>query len=144
MSHQSVVRKQPWTEPRDRFVEFAVKPYAVWLDTVTGATGYSILAAGPSKIVRSKGSHTDIVTPAGTTVVEGNPFDILDEQLALHHLNASTDFPLGAAIGYFGYDLKNFIEKLPAKAADDIGLPDCWFGIYDSLLVLDHSKKKEW
>ena len=144
MSQQPIVREQPWTEPRDRFAEFAVKPYAVWLDTVTGATGYSILAAGPSKIVRSKGSHTDIITPTGTKEVEGNPFDILDDQLALHQSDASADFPLGAAIGYFGYDLKNFIEKLPAKAADDIGLPDCWFGFYDSLLVFDHAKKKVW
>jgi para-aminobenzoate synthetase component 1 len=144
VSQQPVVRKQPWTEPRDRFAEFAARPYAVWLDTVSGVTGYSILAAEPSKIVRSKGKRTDIITPTGTTVVEGNPFDILDEQLALHHHNGTADFPLGAAIGYFGYDLKNFVEKLPAKAVDDIGLPDCWFGFYDNLLVFDHAKKEVW
>jgi hypothetical protein len=54
VSQQPVVRKQPWTEPRDRFTEFAAKSHAVWLDTVAGATGYSILAAEPSKIIRSK------------------------------------------------------------------------------------------
>lgn len=144
MNQQPTLRKQPWTEPRDRFAEFAAKPYAVWLDTVNGTTGYSILAAEPSKIVRSKGSHAEIVTPAGTTKVEGNPFDILDEHLALHHHDGSADFPLGAAIGYCGYDLKNFVEKLPAKAVDDIGLPDCWFGFYDNLLVFDHAKKEVW
>ncbi|HXI85383.1 MAG TPA: aminodeoxychorismate synthase component I [Verrucomicrobiae bacterium] len=144
MNQQPVARKQPWTEPRDRFAEFAAKPYAVWLDTATGATGYSILAAGPSKIVRSKGSQTDIITPTGTTHIEGNPFDILGEQLAPHYHGTSGDFPLGAAIGYFGYDLKNFVERLPAKAPDDIGLPDCWFGFYDNLLVFDHAKKEVW
>jgi len=90
------------------------------------------------------GTHTDIIAPTGTTEVEGNPFDIVGEQLALHHHDASGDFPLGAAIGYFGYDLKNFVEKLPAKAVDDIGLPDCWFGFYDNLLVFDHAKKEVW
>jgi len=144
VNQQPVARKQPWTEPRDRFAEFAAKPYAVWLDTATGATGYSILAAGPSKIVRSKGSQTDIITPTGTTHIEGNPFDILGEQLAPHYHGTSGDFPLGAAIGYFGYDLKNFVERLPAKAPDDIGLPDCWFGFYDNLLVFDHAKKEVW
>jgi para-aminobenzoate synthetase component I len=138
VNQQPVLRKQPWIEPRDRFAEFAAKPYAVWLDTANGATGYSILAAEPSKIVRSKGSHTDIITPTGTTGTEGNPFDILDDQLALHQHNASANFPRGAAIGYFAYDLKNFVEKLPARAVDDIGLPDCWFGFYDNLLVFDH------
>ncbi len=142
MSHQPVVRKQPWTEPCDRFAEFAAKPHAVWLDTATGTTGYSILAAGPTKIIRSKGSHTDIITPTGSTAAKGNPFDILSEHLALHQHDASADFPLGAAIGYFGYDLKNFVEKLPAKAVDDIGLPDCWFGFYDSLLVFDHNARQ--
>jgi para-aminobenzoate synthetase component 1 len=144
VSQQPDIRKQPWIEPRDRFAEFAAKPHAVWLDTATGATGYSILAAAPSKIVRSKGNHTDIITPAGTTGVKGNPFDILGEQLALHHHGVSADFPLGAAIGYFGYDLKNFVEKLPSKAVDDIGLPDCWFGFYDNLLVFDHTKREVW
>jgi para-aminobenzoate synthetase component 1 len=144
VNQQPTLRKQPWTGPHDRFAEFAAKPHAVWLDTATGATGYSILAAEPSKIVRSKGNHTDIITSTGTQVVEGDPFDILDEQLALHQHGASADFPLGAAIGYFGYDLKNFVEKLPAKAMDDIGLPDCWFGFYDNLLVFDHAKKEVW
>ena len=144
MSQQHVLQKQPWSEPSDRFAEFAAKPYAVWLDTVTGATGYSILAAEPSKIIRAKGSRTEIITPTGTTITEGNPFDILSDQLALHQHNAPADFPLGAAIGYFGYDLKNFVEKLPANAPDDIGLPDCWFGFYDNLLVFDHAAKEAW
>ena len=144
MNQQPALRKQPWTEPCDRFAEFAAKPHAVWLDTATGATGYSVLAAEPAKIVRSKGSHTDIITPAGTRKVTGNPFDILSKHLALQQRDASTDFPLGAAIGYFGYDLKNFVEKLPAKAVDDIGLPDCWFGFYDNLLVFDHARKEVW
>jgi para-aminobenzoate synthetase component 1 len=144
VNQQPVARKQPWTEPRDRFAKFAAKPYVVWLDTATGATGYSILAAEPSKIVRSKGKHAEIITPTGTKEVEGNPFDILDEQLALHQSDVSADFPLGAAIGYFGYDLKNFVEKLPSSAVDDIGLPDCWFGFYDNLLIFDHAKKEVW
>ena len=29
----------------------------------------------------------------------------------------------GGFIGYFSYDLKNYIEKLPCRAVDDIGLP---------------------
>ena len=144
MNQQPVARKQPWTEPRDRFAEFAAKSHTVWLDTVNGTTGYSILAAGPSKIVRSKGSHTEVVTPAGTEDVEGNPFDILKEQLALYHHDGAADFPLGAAVGYFGYDLKHFVEKLPSRAMDDLGLPDCWFGFYDNLLVFDHTKKEVW
>jgi para-aminobenzoate synthetase component 1 len=45
---------------------------------------------------------------------------------------------VGAAIGYFGYELKNVVERLPSNAVDDLGLPHCWFGFYDNLLVFDH------
>ncbi len=41
----------------------------------------------------------------------------------------------GYAIGYFSYDLKNQLERLPARAADDLHLPECWFGFYQDVLV---------
>ena len=48
-------------------------------------------------------------------------------------------FPLGGAFGFWGYDLKNFTEpKLPRRAANDLELPDCHVGFYDSLVVFDH------
>ena len=114
----------------------------MWLDTVAGTTGYSILAAEPATIIRSKDRRIEIISTEGTLVSEGNPFDVLTEQLALRHNTSVADFPVGAAIGYFGYDLKNFVEKLPSRAVDDIGLPDCWFGFYDDLLVFDHAAQQ--
>ena len=48
-------------------------------------------------------------------------------------------FPLGGCFGYWGYDLKNFVEpKLPRRAVNDLELPDCHVGFYDSLVVFDH------
>jgi para-aminobenzoate synthetase component I len=139
VNQNPVVQERPWTEPSEQFAEFAGQPHCVWLDTVAGATGWSILATKPSKVLRSKGSRVDIISSGGTRRAEGNPFDFLEEHLALHHLAGVADFPIGAAIGYFGYDLKNFVEELPSAAIDDLGLPDCWFGFYDHLLVFDHA-----
>jgi len=135
----SVVERTDWTEPREHFFEFASRPHCVWLDTVAGATGYSILAAEPSMILRAKGRRIEIISADGTKAIEGNPFDVLSEQLTLRRHAVISDFPIGAAIGYFGYGLKNFVEELPAKAMDDLALPDCWFGFYDNLLVFDHT-----
>ncbi len=106
--------------------------------------GYSILAAEPATVVRSTGRRIEVVSAEGLRVVDGNPFDVLSEQLANRHNTVKSDFPVGAAIGYFGYEFKNFVEKLPSRAIDDIGLPDCWLGVYDNLLVFDHSKKEVW
>jgi para-aminobenzoate synthetase component 1 len=58
-------------------------------------------------------------------------FELLDE--------IDWPFPLGGAVGYWGYDLKNFSEpKLPRRALNDLELPDCHVGFYDSLVVFDH------
>ena len=54
-------------------------------------------------------------------------------------------FPLGGCFGYWGYDLKNFVEpKLPRTAVNDLGLPDCQAGFYDSLVVFDHRIDEVW
>jgi para-aminobenzoate synthetase component 1 len=104
--------------------------------------GYSILAAEPATVVRSRGRRIEVVSAEGLRVIEGNPFDVLSEQLVNRHNTVKSDFPVGAAIGYLGYELKNFVEELPSRAPDDIGLPDCWFGFYDNLLAFDHAKKE--
>jgi len=138
----SVVEQTGWTEPSERFAAFAARPHCVWLDTADGATGYSILAAAPSAILRSTGRCVEIISASGTSRIDGDPFQVLNGQLALRRQNAAADFPVGAAIGYFGYGLRHFVETLPAEAPDDLGLPECWFGFYDSLFVFDHERRK--
>ena len=62
-------------------------------------------------------------------------FELLDE--------IDLPFPLGGCFGYWGYDLKNFTEpKLPRRAVNDLELPDCHVGFYDSLVVFDHQLGK--
>jgi len=48
------------------------------------------------------------------------------------------------AIGYFGYELKNLLERLPSTTEDDLGLPDCWFGFYNEVLTFDHQRRQSW
>jgi para-aminobenzoate synthetase component 1 len=62
-------------------------------------------------------------------------FEFLDE--------IDLPFPLGGCFGFWGYDLKNFTEpKLPRRAVNDLELPDCAVGFYDSLVVFDHQLGK--
>jgi len=49
---------------------------------------------------------------------------------------------LGGAVGYFSYDLGSVLEKIGSKATDDLNLPTCIFGFYDTLLIADHLKKR--
>lgn len=95
------------------FADYANRPHCVWLDTASG-DGQSLLAAEPTKIFRAK-----------------------NERGVLDRLRAELAGWPGYAIGYFAYDLKNEIERLPARAVDDLGLPDCWFGFYEAPMTFD-------
>ncbi len=44
--------------------------------------------------------------------------------------------------GYFGYGLKNRLEKLPKDSPGIINLPDCWLVNYETVLVFDRDEKK--
>jgi para-aminobenzoate synthetase component 1 len=72
---------------------------------------------------------------------------LLDSLMARCELLEEIDlpFPLGGCFGYWGYDLKNFVEpKLPRRAVNDLELPDAHVGFYDSLVAFDHRLGKTW
>src|SRR5262245_33202098 len=80
---------------------------------------YSFVAAQPFASFRSLGSRCETIS-AGTRHVQfGNPWSLLDELMSRYELldQADLPFPLGGCFGYWGYDLKNFVEpKLSRRA----------------------------
>ncbi|CZQ86289.1 anthranilate synthase component i signature [Trichococcus palustris] len=74
-----------------------------------------------------------------TVEVGGNPFDKLKALLADYHLDYEVELPfIGGAVGYLGYDLCHHVERLPRTAVADVQIPDCFFGIYDGVIAVDH------
>jgi len=112
------------------------------------AARYSFVTANPFLTFRATGSRCEIIfhpapdASSPTPQIQfGNPWHLLDALMARYELLDEIDspFPLGGAFGYWGYDLKNFTEpKLPRRAVNDLELPDCHVGFYDSLVVFDH------
>jgi para-aminobenzoate synthetase component 1 len=108
---------------------------------------YSFVAANPFLTFRSFGSRCEIACPNSqlptpiSQIQFGDPWHLLDSLMSRFELLDEIDlpFPLGGCFGYWGYDLKNFTEpKLPRRAVNDLELPDCHVGFYDSLVVFDH------
>src|SRR5437762_1673575 len=108
---------------------------------------YSFVTARPFLTFRSFGSRCEVQSRGRSEVQFGNPWRLLDSLMSRYELLEELDlpFPLGGCFGYWGYDLKNFVEpKLPRRALNDLELPDCVIGFHDSLVVFDHSLGKTW
>jgi|Deesub1362A_J573_1020465.scaffolds.fasta_scaffold00069_97 para-aminobenzoate synthetase component 1 len=73
--------------------------------------------------------------------LQGEPLGVIQDILETYALPAgSGPAPLPAGgIGFLAYDLRIFIERLPARP-DDLGLPLAYIGFYDAVLALDCRK----
>ncbi len=110
---------------------------------------YSFVVANPFLTFRSSGSHCEISHPeSGEVQIQfGNPWRLMDSLMSRYELLDELDlpFPLGGCFGYWGYDLKNFVEPhLPRRAVNDLELLDCHIGFYDSVVAFDHQLGKIW
>src|ERR1043166_3069987 len=103
-------------------------------------------SAGPRCVLQNFDCGDDRCGPA-SHIQFGNPWQVLEGLMARYELLDEIDlpFPLGGCFGYWGYELKNFVEPgLPRKAVNDLELPDCGVGFYDSLVAFDHALEKVW
>ena len=107
-----------------------------------GESRYSIAAGNPLMVLETKGSSCTLKTEGESITIQSNPLDVLDEVLD----SLKPDFPLavrpfsGGAAGYFAYDLKDRIERLPQTARDDLDLPDIYLIWPGQLLIHDRGE----
>lgn len=128
------------------FRYLADRPWAMLLDS-SGDPGrrYDIVVAEPRVTLETRARVTEIRGKGALSRSREDPFDLLRDLLRTHEPVApdpSLDLPFaGGAIGWVGYDLARRIERLPATAADPLGLPELALGIYDWALVVDHGSR---
>ena len=146
-----IVREIACTEAPEAFVpRLHSVPGVVLLRTGRTDTGqgrYSLLTADPFQTFRSERSRIEVTAEGETQTVFGNPWEVLRRQMARFELLDEIDlpFPLGGCFGFWGYDLKNFTEPtVTRRALNDLELPDCQLGFYDSVVVFDHQLAKVW
>ncbi len=117
--------------------------------TADSRARFSFVTARPFLVFSSRGAQCELQFPGagGARTQFGNPWRVLDGLMSRYELLDEPDqpFPLGGCFGYWGYDLKNFVEpRLPRRAVNDLELPDCHVGFYDSLVVFDHELGRTW
>ncbi|HBG63012.1 MAG TPA: aminodeoxychorismate synthase component I [Candidatus Omnitrophica bacterium] len=89
---------------------------------------YSFLGFDPFYILKAKGQKDSL--------------NQLRELLKRYKL-VNPKFPfLGGAVGYLAYDFGLSLENIEERAKDDLGIPDVFFGFYDTIIALDHWQRK--
>jgi para-aminobenzoate synthetase component 1 len=129
--------------PTEAFERFLADPFPFFLDGGMDhhkLGRYSFIGSDPFLVLSSRGSRNTVTCGGDTISRDGNPFDVLGELLDRYRQEpASLPVPFtGGAVGYLGYDLCHFVERLPSTAVDDLQLPECRFGFYDVVLAFDN------
>jgi anthranilate synthase component I len=136
--------------PRSLFVKVNEQfENAFLLESAIGAkrlAEYSFIGFEPETIVKVKEGRLELASLDGAkdSLKTEDPLLDLRKLVAAPApaLPARSPFRfIGGAVGYISYDSVRYWERLPAKAKDDLALPDMEFGIYTDGIVFDHLKK---
>ena len=100
---------------------------------------YSFAGVDPVRIVEIRGGRVQV----DGVVVDGPAIDVLRRLTVPGRVAAVDGLPpfSGGAMGYLGYDAVRLVESIPDNGRDETGLPDGWFGLYESVVALDRARQ---
>ena len=144
-------RLQTKDSPRSLFVKVKEEfENAFLLESAIGAkrlAEYSFIGFEPQTMVTVKDGALETASQDGPKdrLKTDDPLKELRGLIAAPNaadiLTSSPFRFIGGAVGYISYDSIRYWERLPAKARDDLSLPDMEFWIYTDGIVFDHIKK---
>ncbi|MCD4684996.1 MAG: anthranilate synthase component I [Anaerolineae bacterium] len=107
---------------------------------------YSFLGVNPKGLLSVQHNEVTVTRDGETTTCEltpgEDPLHVLEQEFERVHPVKLEGLPrfIGGAVGYLSYDFARYVERLPATADDDLGLPDAVFMLADTLVIFDHAK----
>ena len=121
--------------PVSAYLKIARGDYSFLLESVEGGeqlARYSFMGTEPSLVLK---------TGNGNPV---NPLTLIEKELSHFRLVPTSGLPRfhGGMVGYLGYEVAGYFERLPSPGPDPLGLPESIFMLADSLLVFDHLTHK--
>nr|WP_145401131.1 anthranilate synthase component I [Paenibacillus xylanexedens] len=128
------------------FRRYADNDRAFLLESVEGGiqwARYSFIGTDPFLMISGKKGRIVVEEAGKTRELPGKPIEELKALLRKYRSPKQDDLPpfTGGAIGFFGYDLLQYYEKLPAHALDDLNMDDIRFMFCDHIVVFDHVKQ---
>ncbi len=129
--------------PVSAFLKLNSRPHTFLLESVEGEAGqgrYSFLGTEPRALFRAKGGRGEFFRDGRWKGDEiSDPLILLEEEMSRYRFVADDRLPpfSGGAVGYLAYDAVRNFERLPEQLPDDLGLPDMYFMLTDTLLAFD-------
>ncbi len=134
--------------PVSAFLRLAAdEPESFLLESVEGGEKvgrYTFMGVRPAGKLVARGGKVTTWQGKRQKTEQGDVFEILKTALASHspaHVAGLPPFTAGA-IGFFAYDVIRQIERLPARAKDDLQLPDACLAFFHEVVAFDHVKKE--
>jgi anthranilate synthase component 1 len=129
------------------FQHFYNEKRAFLLESVEGGikwARYSFIGTDPFMMITAKNGKVEIETQQEKKHTIEKPIDVLKAYLRYYQSPSLPDLPrfTGGAVGFFGYDLLQYYEKLPAHRIDDLQMNDIQFMFCDQVIVFDHYKQQ--
>jgi anthranilate synthase component 1 len=109
------------------------------LESVEGTrktSRYSFIGVDPISTFKSKGETVEI---DGWSKKEQNPYEALRSYYGTFNCGASDIAPFsGGLVGYVGYGMVSYFEKIKEPNGTPDGLPDMYFALPRHLVCIDH------
>lgn len=129
------------------FQRFAERDRAFLLESVEGGkqwARYSFIGSDPFLMISGKKGAINVEVGGEKKELYGKPIEELKALLRSYRSPKLDEMPpfTGGAIGFFGYDLLQYYEKLPQHPVDDLQMDDIRFMFCDRIIVFDHVKQQ--
>jgi len=123
--------------------------YAFLLESVEGGekiARYTFVGANPLEVFRYAKGASIVEGEGRLHWEESNPIEFLRRRIGRYRPVRVPGLPplVAGAIGYFAYDMVRLVERIPAKARDDVGLDDAVLMFYLGLVAFDHVQHRLW
>ena len=104
---------------------------------------YSFVGVDPFLVVTAKGDEVTFDGPRPAWATGDGALEIVQNTIEGFRAPSLDGLPPlhGGAVGYLGWDIVRQLERLPANAVDDLGVPDVQLQFSDRLVVFDHFRQ---
>jgi len=140
--------------PVSAFLKLDDGRFSYLLESVEGTekvARFSFLGSRPRVLVTGAGRHVEFSTLHGAHAgsvrrleTSGDPLAEIQRFMRRFRFVPVPGLPrfCGGLVGYLGYDVVRYFERLPAHQLDDLRVPDLMLMLTDTMVIFDHAQHK--